>query len=116
MKKNIGGIEVEVIEGMEKKVCSICGYPIDDPFGGCNPWPIADRETDGPCCHFCDNRVVMPARFKLSDETNKMKADGLDEAEIDYQIDSFIIPEIRYQVQQVIEEIQSAQKILRGEY
>lgn len=98
----------------EKKVCSICGYPIDDPFGGCNPWPIADRETDGPCCHFCDDRVVIPSRIMLADAEKKMQADGLDQDEIDYQIRSFVLPDIWDNAKMVIDDIKWVQKILRG--
>ena len=43
--------------------CVICNEKITaDPFGyegGCNAMPVAS----GQCCGYCDDNVVLPARF-----------------------------------------------------
>ena len=43
--------------------CVICNEKITaDPFGwegGCNAEPVAS----GQCCEYCDDNVVLPARF-----------------------------------------------------
>ena len=43
--------------------CVICKEKITaDPYGwegGCNAMPVAE----GQCCEYCDDNVVLPARF-----------------------------------------------------
>lgn len=97
----------------QKSVCSLCGYPIDDPFGGRNPWPVADYDTDGPCCSFCDQLVVIPARFRISAKRNSMIADGLDEAEVECRMKD-VMEDVMAAAKYDIEEVKFRRRPYRG--
>ena len=48
--------------------CSICGKLINEDES-CNAHPVAEER----CCHDCDSKVVIPARFYINSLIEKVK-------------------------------------------
>ncbi len=53
---------------VQLKTCSLCGTQFSE--WGNNPDPLANLETDGPCCDVCNDTKVIPARLGRIMEAN----------------------------------------------
>ena len=51
---------------MKKPVCSICQSAIQPDENGWDGTNNAEPINEGRCCHDCNNKVVIPARIRLS--------------------------------------------------
>jgi hypothetical protein len=66
-----GELFMAIGEGKIRKceMCVLCDEPITDDIWGNNPAPLKD---EGVCCSDCNYNKVVPARFKIIQEQEKI--------------------------------------------